>query len=146
VLQLAARRCVLYQHQGELVVGAADIVCTGDERIPYFVLAPTMRAPMVLPASTVNPYLACRAVLVAVEHGTLADGPHAGQRAREHIRTIAIPGLGTGVGRVPAAVCARQVEKALEGACGLIGLPRSWSDASMRHQLLYTDGPIRLQP
>jgi O-acetyl-ADP-ribose deacetylase (regulator of RNase III) len=145
-LQLAARRCVLYRHQGELVVGAADIVSTGDERIPHFVLAPTMRVPMVLPANTINPYLACRAALVAVEHGTIADGSHAGAPAREHIRTVAIPGLGTGVGRVPAAVCARQVKTALAGACGLIGLPRSWSEASMHHQLLYTDGPVRLQP
>jgi O-acetyl-ADP-ribose deacetylase (regulator of RNase III) len=145
-LQNAARRAVLYRHHGELIVGVAEIVSTGDERIPYLVLAPTMRVPMVLPSNTINPYLACRAALVAVEHGSIADGPHAGTPAREHIRSIAIPGLGTGVGRVPADTCARQVRTALAGACGMIGLPRSWSDASMHHQLLYTDGPVRLQP
>src|SRR5215472_3122159 len=64
-LQTAARKCVLYRHHGELIVGSADIVCTGDERIPYFVLAPTMRVPMALPRNTINPYLACRAALVA---------------------------------------------------------------------------------
>jgi hypothetical protein len=59
---------------------------------------------------------------------------------------VALPGLGTGVGRVGPGTCARQVRAALDDV--LLGphpMPRSWAEASERHQLLYTDRPRRLQ-
>ncbi len=62
-IQMAVRRAIYEHHHGELLVGAAEIVETGDERIPYLIVAPTMRVPMVLHDS-VNAYLAMRAVLV----------------------------------------------------------------------------------
>lgn len=145
-VQDAARAAVLYRHDGELLVGDADIVPTADSRVPYVVLAPTMRVPMQLPLETVNPYLSMRAVLRLVERGVVPDGADAGRALRDVVRTVAVPGLGTGVGRVSAATCARQVEAALRGACGPIGLPASWADASYDHQLLYTEQPGRLQP
>ena len=145
-VQDAARAAVLYRHDGELLVGEADLVRTADPRVPYVVLAPTMRVPMQLPADTVNPYLAMRGVLRLVERGVVADGPDAGRPVRDVVRSVAVPGLGTGVGRVPAPTCARQVAAALRAACGPIGLPASWADASYDHQLLYTDTPGRLQP
>jgi hypothetical protein len=54
--------------------------------------------------------------------------------------------MGTGVGRVPAEICARQMRVAvdeflLEG----YRMPTSWAEASERHQRLYTDRPTRLQ-
>ncbi|WP_198955018.1 macro domain-containing protein [Kineosporia sp. R_H_3] len=145
-LQDAARAAVLHRHDGELLVGDADLVPTADPAVPYVVLAPTMRVPVQLPPDTVNPYLAMRAVLRLVERGVVADGPDAGRPVRDVVRTVAVPGLGTGVGRVGAATCARQVRAALEGACGPITLPRSWADASFDHQALYTDTPGRIQP
>lgn len=145
-VQDAARAAVLYRHGGELPVGIADLVPTGHSRIPYLIVAPTMRVPMQLPADTVNPYLAARAVLRLVERAVIPDGPDAGTPVRDAVRRIAIPGLGTGVGRVPPEVCARQVRTALLWACGPIGLPQSWAEASYDHQLLYTDTPTRLQP
>ena len=36
------------RHHGELLVGAAEIVETGDEAFPYIIAAPTMRVPHVL--------------------------------------------------------------------------------------------------
>src|SRR4029077_4170460 len=42
------RRAILAQHHGELLVGNAEIVETGDPRIPYLIAAPTMRVPMAL--------------------------------------------------------------------------------------------------
>src|SRR5436190_19411233 len=48
------------RHHGELLIGTAEIVETGNLRIPYVIAAPTMRVPMVL-SETINPYLAARA-------------------------------------------------------------------------------------
>ena len=145
-VQHAARSAVLYRHDGELPVGVADIVSTGHQSIPYLIIAPTMRVPMQLPPDTVNPYLAARAVLRLIERGKLPEGPGAGTPVRDVVRRIAIPGLGTGVGRVAPDTCARQIQAALRWACGQITLPQSWADASYDHQLLYTDTPGRLQP
>ena len=36
-------------------------------------------------------------------------GEHAGRPIREHVQSLAFPGLGTGIGRVSPELCARQV-------------------------------------
>ncbi len=144
-IQMAVRRAIYEHHHGELLVGAAEIVETGDERIPYLIVAPTMRVPMVLHDS-VNAYLAMRAALLLVLHGVFASGRHQGERIAEHVRTVAFPGLGTGVGRLGAATCARQMREALDDVLlGQHRMPQSWAEASERHQSLYTDHPRRLQ-
>jgi O-acetyl-ADP-ribose deacetylase (regulator of RNase III) len=101
---------------------------------------------MVLGAETVNPYLATRAVFLLIRRGQFSYGSRAGEKTSEHIRTVAFPGMGTGVGRVPFAVCARQMRAAIEEFI-LDGWqsPQSWAEASERHQLLYTDQLRRLQ-
>jgi O-acetyl-ADP-ribose deacetylase (regulator of RNase III) len=130
-IQDNVRKAILEQHHGELLVGDALMVETGDERIPRLICAPTMRVPMRL-GETVNPYLAARAVFLLAE--------------REGVKRVAMPGLGTGVGRVSGNVCAHQVAQAIRDVLlGEYRLPRSWAEASERHQLLYTDRPRRLQ-
>lgn len=139
------RRAILEYRYGELLVGDALVVPTGAERIPWLIAAPTMRVPMRLD-ETVNPYLAARAVFLAVEHGRVASGSHAGEPVRDHVKQVAMPGLGTGVGQVSPSVCAHQVRQAIDDI--LIGeyrMPQTWAEASERHQLLYTDRPRRLQ-
>src|SRR5262245_55554251 len=127
------------RHHGELLVGAAEVVETGDARIPFVIAAPTMRVPMVL-RDTVNPYLAARAVMRLVRHGRFADGMFAGQPINSAVSTVAFPVLGTGVGQVSPDVCARQVRSAIEEVVlGRGDFPRTWSEAQSRHQLLYTD-------
>lgn len=128
------RMGILTRHNGELLVGAAELIETGDQRHPYLIAAPTMRVPMVLPSDTVNPYLATRAVLsLARDHA-------------ERIRSLCFPGMGTGVGRVPAEICARQMRAAIERSqMTRQRLPSSWSEASHEHQLLYTGTPTRIQ-
>ncbi|MDQ2829023.1 MAG: macro domain-containing protein [Chloroflexota bacterium] len=144
-IQMRVRRLIYERHHGELVVGAADIVETSDERIPYLIVAPTMRVPMVLHES-VSAYLAARATLLLVLHGLFPVGGRQGQRVADHITTIAFPGLGTGVGRIGANTCARQVRAAIDDVVrGQYTMPQSWAEASERHQLLYTDRPRRLQ-
>src|SRR5207237_1311982 len=95
-LQGEVRQQIAQFHNGELIVGAADIVQTGQEKIPYLVIAPTMRVPMVL-GETVNPYLAARAVFLLVECGRFLSGPHAGDLVHDYVDDVPMPGLGTGV-------------------------------------------------
>ena len=144
-IQLRVRRQIHEQHAGELLVGAAEIVETGHAAIPFLIAAPTMRVPMVLRES-VNAYLAARAVFLVVQRGSFTSGQHAGHPVREHVRTLAMPGLGTGVGRLGFNTCARQVRAAIDDVLlGKYSMPKSWAEASERHQLLYTDRPTRLQ-
>jgi O-acetyl-ADP-ribose deacetylase (regulator of RNase III) len=144
-IQLRVRRAILDFHHGELLVGAAEIVETGHARFPYLIAAPTMRVPMIL-GESVNAYLATRAALLLVKTGLFRTGVHAGEPIADHVQTIAFPGLGTGVGRLSSAVCARQVRAAIDDVLlDQYNMPRSWAEASERHQLLYTDKPRRLQ-
>jgi O-acetyl-ADP-ribose deacetylase (regulator of RNase III) len=144
-LQHRVHSLIHHKHCGELPVGVADILETANEEIPYLVLAPTMRVPMVLRES-VNTYLAARAVFLLLQQGTFGSGPHSGKPVREHITKIAFPGLGTGVGQMAPSVCAHQFRAAFEDVVlGKFSPPSSWADASERHQLLYTDRPRNLQ-
>jgi len=108
-------------HAGELLVGMAEVVATGSDTVPWLIAAPTMRMPMTV-RDTINPYLAARAVFLCVTRGIFRDGPLAGQPIRESILRVAMPGLGTGIGRVDPDVCARQVRAAIDQ----IILERAW--------------------
>lgn len=95
---------------------------------------------------SVNPYLAARAVFLLVKHGTFKSGPHAGQPIREQVKTVAFPGLGTGIGGIGPNTCAHQVRQAIEDVVlQSYTMPGSWAEASERHQLLYTDRLRKLQ-
>jgi O-acetyl-ADP-ribose deacetylase (regulator of RNase III) len=100
------RSAVLAYHGGELPVGQAVIVPTDVVAPPWLISAPTMREPGErLPQDTVHPYLAARAVFRLWRDGRLEDD----RPVRSVVSTIAMPGLGTGIGGVPPEVCARQV-------------------------------------
>jgi len=133
------------RHHGELLVGTAEIVETGHPRIPFLIAAPTMRVPMIL-RDSVNPYLAARAVFRLLKHGVVPAGALAGERVEAVISSVALPGLGTGVGRVDPDTCARQVRAAFEEVVlGRGQFPRSWAEAQERHQMLYGDRVRDLQ-
>jgi len=112
----------------ELLVGEAIVVPTDHAQIPWLVAAPTMRVPMVVKQS-VNAYLAMKALLIA---------------ARDHrheilIRSIAVPGLATGIGKIEPKIAARQMYAAYaEVICGKERYPGSFGDA----QRIY----VRLNP
>lgn len=100
------RSAVLAYHGGELPVGQAVIVPTDVSAPAWLISAPTMRSPGErLPPDTVHPYLAARAVFKLWRYGRLEDD----RPVRAVVSTIAMPGLGTGIGGVPPEVCARQV-------------------------------------
>jgi O-acetyl-ADP-ribose deacetylase (regulator of RNase III) len=83
--------------EGELLVGNAMVVATGDTTIPFLISAPTMRVPTnVNIASSVNAYLAMKATLVkAIGHSQISK--------------IAIPGFCTGTGRMNKRIAAKQM-------------------------------------
>jgi O-acetyl-ADP-ribose deacetylase (regulator of RNase III) len=144
-IQRRVRRQILDYHHGELLVGQADVVETGDNKIPFLITAPTMRVPMNL-SDTVNPYLAARAVFLLITHGTFSSGSFADQKISDHINTVALPGLATGVGKVGYNTCAHQVRAAINDVLlKQYRMPQSWAEASERHQLLYTTKLKRLQ-
>jgi len=133
------------RHRGELLVGTAEVVETDDSNIPFLIAAPTMRVPMRLNDS-VHPYLAARAVLLLIKHGTFPAGSLAGEAITDGIKSVAFPGLGTGVGGVGFNTCAHQVRAAIEHVVlGNNEFPATWADAQIRHQKLYTDRVRDLQ-
>ncbi|RSK42516.1 macro domain-containing protein [Hymenobacter perfusus] len=97
------------KYYGELLVGQAEILPTGHAPFPYLIAAPTMRTPMTITRGP-NVYHSMRALLLLLEHGHLPDG----RVVKDVVRTVAIPGLGTGVGQVRPLVCARQMRLAWE--------------------------------
>jgi len=129
-LQQRLQEVIAVEHGGELPVGAAVVVPTMHADIPWCISAPTMRVPRDV-ATTVNAYLAFRAALRAI----LA---HNASGRLSAIRSVLCPGLGTAVGRMPAARCARQMRAAWERVLGGQGtMPRSLRAATDdEHDLL----------
>ncbi len=108
-IEQQVRSTILAYHGGELPIGEAVVVPTGEPLPEWLISAPTMREPGErLPDDTVHPYLAARAVFLLWRDGQFEHGT----RFRDVVETIAMPGLGTGVGGVSPRVCARQVAAA----------------------------------
>jgi O-acetyl-ADP-ribose deacetylase (regulator of RNase III) len=121
-IEQRVRSAILAFHGGELPVGEAVVVPTGAVKPGWLISAPTMRDPSTeLPEDTVHPYLAARAVFRMWENGRVEDG----RPVRRVIRSIAIPGLGTGVGGVSVDTCARQVAAAWDELFADAGHPAS---------------------
>lgn len=97
------------KYAGELLVGQAEIVATGFEQFPYLVCAPTMRVPQNV-AGSVNAFLAMRATLIAVIQFN--------KQNNDVIKTLAVPGFCTGVGKMPFDLCAKQMRMAYDQVYG----------------------------
>ena len=86
--------------EGELLVGKALTIETGDSKIPYLISAPTMRIPTNFNiATSVNAYLAMKATLIEA-------------RRHDKIESVAIPGFCTGCGKMNHDIAARQMYQA----------------------------------
>jgi O-acetyl-ADP-ribose deacetylase (regulator of RNase III) len=100
---------------GNLPVGEAVIVPTGIESPAWLVSAPTMSRPgLRLPADGGAARAAAAAVLRLWRDGALPGGG----RVRDAVHTIAVPGLGTGVGGLSPDVCAQRVGEAVDEVLG----------------------------
>jgi O-acetyl-ADP-ribose deacetylase (regulator of RNase III) len=85
-LQSAVYDAIARRPEGYLPVGAAEIVRTGHDLIPYLIVAPTMEFPGHVPAEHCN--RAMRAVLRVCD------------RADSYVDEVYCPGLATGIGSV----------------------------------------------
>jgi O-acetyl-ADP-ribose deacetylase (regulator of RNase III) len=94
------------KYHGELPVGSAEVVETGNPRWRYLIVAPTMRIPEPI-QFTINAYLAFRAALVAVQNYNRGLG-------RREFDSLVCCGLGTGIGQVGANKCAMQMRAAYQ--------------------------------
>ena len=93
------------RHDGELVVGLAEVVITQATQFPFLVVPPTMLVPQNV-SRTVNAYLAFRAALRAVRTFNELHG--------DVIQTLLVPGLGTENGFLPPLRAARQMRAAYD--------------------------------
>lgn len=122
-IQEKLQKKIAKNYNGELLVGQAEIIETKHKDIPFCLCAPTMRVPLII-KDTVNVYLAMKAILTTVK-----DHPQ--------IKTISIPGLGTGVGQINLNVCAKQMRKAYEDFwINNYTYPINLKQASLRHMNL----------
>jgi len=113
-IQKRVRDRIEERHHGELPIGVAEIISTGDARWPFLISAPTMRVPEDV-SRTVNAYIAFRAILLAIRaHNTTASHP---------IRSLLCSGLATGVGGMPPRRCAMQMRLAYQQISAAPTLP-----------------------
>jgi O-acetyl-ADP-ribose deacetylase (regulator of RNase III) len=109
-------------YHGELLVGQAELVETDFPEIPYVISAPTMRVPLIL-ENTPNVYLSAKAIFLLLK------------KHEDKIKTVTISGLGTGVGRVPFELCAKQMRLAYNDVNNM-NFPDTWKIAQERHYYL----------
>jgi O-acetyl-ADP-ribose deacetylase (regulator of RNase III) len=103
-LQERLRALIDQEHGGELLVGQALVMPTNSARLRYVAVAPTMRVPADV-GDTVNAYLAMRAILLTVEKHNRANRA----APSNQIRSLALPGLCTGTGKMHAERAAFQM-------------------------------------
>lgn len=104
-LQERLQKLLRDEYDGELPIGMAVLLGTGDPKLPYLISAPTMRAPANV-SDTLNAYLAFRASLRLIEkHNRLFPGT---------IKSVICPGLGTATGEMPVEICAKQMHAAYQ--------------------------------
>ncbi len=95
---------------GELPVGSATVLRMATRRFPYLVVSPTMRVPGDDLGGTIHAYLAMRAALAAILDQN--------QEGTARIGSVAVPGLGTGVGGMEPDESALQMRAAYEMIVG----------------------------
>lgn len=95
------QKVIVERHHGEMHVGVAEVVETGQTRYPFLICAPTMRIPERVPHS-LNAYIAFRAILIACEQYNRKVGLRA-------IDSLLCCGLATGIGGMDAKTCSGQM-------------------------------------
>jgi O-acetyl-ADP-ribose deacetylase (regulator of RNase III) len=118
-------------YNGEVLVGDALITKIKTENYSYLISAPTMRVPGDI-SYTSNVFLSIRATLSKIllhnkAYGILNDHP---------IKSVLIPGMGTGVGGVTPESCALQTKTAIE-FFNKPSFPETLQDAAGEHYIMF---------
>jgi O-acetyl-ADP-ribose deacetylase (regulator of RNase III) len=106
---------ILDDYWGEQPVGTSFIIETDHPSYPFLAHTPTMRVPMQIVGTDI-PYIAMWAMLLAVAHHNRSRSVSKGASSESNrpISTIACPGFGTGIGRIPPQEAARQMALAYD--------------------------------
>lgn len=113
---------------GELLVGQAIMVETGDKDFPFCLSAPTMRVSLNI-NNTPNIYLASKAIFA-----TLLTYPL--------LKSVNISGLGTGVGGVSPEHCAEQMRLAYDEVwLRKMTHPQSLTQSIIKHNIICNGSP-----
>ena len=104
-IQSLVQSSIKRKFHGELPVGSALSIKTGNSNWPYLICAPTMRIPSNV-SGTLNAYLAFKAILSEV---ILAN-----TKESKTISSLVCCGLATGIGGLSPDLCARQMKFAYE--------------------------------
>ena len=121
-LQKRLQEKINLEFNGELPIGTALTIPTGRESIRYVISCPTMRVPEYVTQS-VNAYLAFRAGLIETK--------------KYNLKSVSCPGLGTGSGRLPFQLCAKQMRRAYDKIiCGKNNFPENLNLAFREHYIL----------
>ena len=111
---------------GELLVGQALSLATGDAAHPLLIVAPTMRVPMTI-LNPIDVRLATRAAIrCALWH---SPSP-----------SVAFPGMGTGSGNVRPDWAASLMIAGIVDVLAPKEFPTSWQAAALDHYTPYLDG------
>jgi len=97
-VEMDVQRTIKSEYYGELPIGQAFAVHTGNNNQPHLIYAPTMRTGMVL--HQWEPYLAMRASVIVAK--------------KEGFGSIVVCGLGTGTGQVSPHIHAVQMRMAID--------------------------------
>ncbi len=127
-LEKRLRKHIEEEFFGEIPVGNATIIDIEHGPFKYLISAPTMRVPMDV-SKTTNAYLAFKAILEnTISHNRINPS--------KQITSIYCPGLGTGEGKLPVDLFAKQVRYAYEAVAlgnfvkqgGLVGAVNNHMD------------------
>lgn len=131
-LERRLQKIIREKHNSELLVGEAEIVETGNRKIPYIVSSPTMRVPMQLEKTSINAYLSTRAALLAIDKFNTST--------EKKIHTVAFPLMCTGVGKMPYSTSARQMRIAYDDVVlGKFKFPTDIGKAQDKNAVLFSD-------
>ena len=133
-LEKDLQRIIREKYYGELLIGQAEILPTGNAQFPYLIAAPTIRTPMTITRGP-NIYQAMKAILILLRYGKMATG----ELVSDRVKRVAIPGLGTGIGQVRPLVCARQMRLAWEDVMHeKFATESSWEQMCANYAYFYT--------
>lgn len=136
-VQESVQKVIKNDFDGELLVGQSLMIPTHNKQFPNLLCSPTMRVPMTLSyGNTMSPniYLATKAIFTLLHRM-----PH----TKYFIKSIAIPGLGTGVGGVSPKDCAKKMFQAYNDFhLKQYEYPKSLGSASQMHYKQTRTTPI----
>lgn len=135
------QKVIREKYYGELLVGQAEVIETENPNFLYLISAPTMRTPMTILRSP-NVYLAMKAILILLKYGKMPNG----DLVKDTIQSIAIPGLGTGVGQMPPIISARSMRIAWEDVMNeKYTTEKGWEELRANYAYFFTHDPNDLK-